>query len=184
MHMEVRTVQELEVGRQSAILVGELVRWLSPWWSHVLACEKWPWVCEKGGKPALVISMLEALAVLFSMKFFFGLTLRRRTYQGTSRPDVDAQPRGTVPLGTSFLSTIPSSAVIMELSCLKRASAKAIVEWAPRTTSYGAEVTLRGSTPRRRIPLNVDGVHWDVLPSALVIGRKMEADTLQTRDPW
>ena len=40
---------------------GELDPWLSPWFSRELTREEWPWVCGKGGKPALVISTLEPL---------------------------------------------------------------------------------------------------------------------------
>ena len=51
---------------------GELDPWLSPWFSHELTRQDWPWLYERGNRPSLVISTLEALAVLFSLKLFFG----------------------------------------------------------------------------------------------------------------
>ena len=46
--------------------------WLSPWFSVEITPEVLPWVYEKGGKPSLIISTLEALAVLVSLKMFYG----------------------------------------------------------------------------------------------------------------
>ena len=46
--------------------------WLSPWFSVDITPEVLPWVYEKGGKPSLIISTLEALAVLVSLKMFYG----------------------------------------------------------------------------------------------------------------
>ena len=37
-------------------------KWNSPWFSHELTSEEWPWVFAKSGKPALFISTLEGLA--------------------------------------------------------------------------------------------------------------------------
>ena len=42
----------------------------SPWFSLEIKEEDFPWVFEKSGKPALVISTLEAHAVLVSLKIF------------------------------------------------------------------------------------------------------------------
>ena len=46
--------------------------WLSPWFSVEITPEVLPWVYDKGGKPSLMISTLEALAVLVSLKMFYG----------------------------------------------------------------------------------------------------------------
>ena len=46
----------------------------SPWFSLDVTKELWPWVCAKGDKLVLVISTLEALAVLLALKVFFGGT--------------------------------------------------------------------------------------------------------------
>ena len=74
----------------------------------------------------------------------------------------------------------------MELSCyLKRMSAKASVEWAPRTANYEADSFANGEThgfdPSRRIEVDVDSLRWEILPDALRMGRQMEEDTKITR---
>ena len=50
---------------------GSLDLWRSRWFSHELTRESWPWVYEKSDTPSLLISTLEALAVLFSLMLFF-----------------------------------------------------------------------------------------------------------------
>ena len=44
----------------------------SPWFSLEIMEEDWPWIFEKDRKAALVISTLEALAVLVALKLQFG----------------------------------------------------------------------------------------------------------------
>ena len=44
----------------------------SRWFSHEITRDEWPWLFEKSSKPALVISTLEALAVLIALKVYFG----------------------------------------------------------------------------------------------------------------
>ena len=34
--------------------------------------EEWPWIFEKGSKPALIVSTLEALAVVVALKVYYG----------------------------------------------------------------------------------------------------------------
>ena len=51
---------------------GELDPWLSPWFSYELTRKDWPWIFERGDGQSLTISTLEALAVLISLKLFFG----------------------------------------------------------------------------------------------------------------
>ena len=48
--------------------------WRSPWFSIEVTEEERSWVYEKGGRTALIISTLEALAVLISLRLFFGGT--------------------------------------------------------------------------------------------------------------
>ena len=50
---------------------GSLDLWSSRWFSLELKRKSWPWVNEKSDKPSLLISTLEALAVLFSLMLFF-----------------------------------------------------------------------------------------------------------------
>ena len=49
---------------------GSIDQWRSPWFSMEVTPEVFPWIYERGDKPALLISTLEALAVLMSLKFY------------------------------------------------------------------------------------------------------------------
>ena len=103
---------------------GELDTWLSPGFGYELSRAEWPWIFEKGDKLALIILTLEVLAVLFSLKLFFGDVPGRGR---TKIQVVDRSQGQRFSLEHAYLS----SAVIMELSCyLKWMSAKAVVEWA------------------------------------------------------
>ena len=44
----------------------------SQWFSAEITDEMWPWVYETGGRPPLIISALEALAVILALKMFYG----------------------------------------------------------------------------------------------------------------
>ena len=43
----------------------------SRWFSHEITRDEWPWVFEKSSKLALIISTLEALAVLVALKVYY-----------------------------------------------------------------------------------------------------------------
>ena len=113
---------------------GKLDPWLSPWFSYELIRTDWPWIFEKGDKPSLIISTLEALAVLISLKLFFGDEPKRERTKVQVVPTwTDNRGNGSA-LNKLMSTKFPSSAVVMELSWYpKRMSAKASVEWAPRT---------------------------------------------------
>ena len=51
---------------------GQIERWQSHWFSMEIQREDFPWVFERGNKPALLISTLEALAVLIALKLHNG----------------------------------------------------------------------------------------------------------------
>ena len=63
--------------------------WLSPW---EITPEVLPWVYEKGGKPSLIISTLEALAVLVSLKMFYGEQPESGKKEGNGGTYMDRQP--------------------------------------------------------------------------------------------
>ena len=163
---------------------GKLDPWLSPWFSYELTRKDW--IYERGDKPSLVISTLEALAVLISLKLFFGNEPKKgRTKVQVIPTWTDNRGNGSV-LNKLMSTKFPSSAVIMELSCyLKRMAAKASVEWAPRTANYEADSLANGETygfdPSKRIQVAVSTLKWDILPDALLMGRHMEEDTKATR---
>ena len=51
---------------------GRLSTWRSSWFSLEIIREDFPWVFEKGNRPSLIISTLEALALLVALKIKFG----------------------------------------------------------------------------------------------------------------
>ena len=51
---------------------GRLSTWRSSWFSLEITREDFPWVFEKGNRPSLIISTLEALALLVALKIKFG----------------------------------------------------------------------------------------------------------------
>ena len=160
---------------------GELDPWLSSWFSHGLTRKDWPWICE------IVISTLEALAALFSLKLFFGDEPKKGRIKVQVVPTwTDSRGNGSA-LNKLMSTKFPSSAVVMVLSCyLKRMSAKASVEWVRINANYEADFIgelrkLHGFDPSRRIEVGVNTLRWEILPDALRMGRQMEEDTKITR---
>ena len=94
------------------------------------------WVFVRGRKPSQIISTLEALAVLLSMKL---------------------AKQGNHPSHTDKLMTTryPSSALVMELAAdVKKNRVKATVEWTPREFNREADALANGDSsqfsPERR----------------------------------
>ena len=46
--------------------------WLSSWFSLEITREDFPWIFEKGNRPSVVISTLEAFAILVALTLRFG----------------------------------------------------------------------------------------------------------------
>ena len=69
---------------------------LSPWFSAEVTQEVLPWVYVNGGKPSLVISTLEALAVLVSLKMFYGEQPAIGKQKVTVAPAWTDQPRDRI----------------------------------------------------------------------------------------
>ena len=87
-------------------------------------------------KPVLLISTLEALAVLVSLKLYYGDDLGPNTASVTLvRTFTDN--RGNCSALNKLMSTrFPSSALLTELSVfLKKRKIKVLVEWAPRESN-------------------------------------------------
>ena len=51
---------------------GRISTWRSSWFSLEITKEDFPWVFEKGDRPSLIISTLEALALVVALKIKFG----------------------------------------------------------------------------------------------------------------
>ena len=144
---------------------GKLDPWLSPWFSY----EYWPWIFERGDKPSLIISTLEAPAVLISLKMFFG--------------DGPKQGRTKVQVVPTWTDNRENGSTLNTLTSTKFPSraAKASVEWAPRSTNCEADAVANGITdsfdPSQRIVVYVKTLRWEILPEALSMGKHIKEDT-------
>ena len=58
----------------------------SPWFSLEITRDMLPWVFAKGDKPALVIATMEALAVVVSLRAFYGKRVPNRRTRVTVAP--------------------------------------------------------------------------------------------------
>ena len=122
---------------------------------------------EKGGRPALIISTLEALAVLISLRLFFGGTASQHRSKIMVAPTwTDNRGNGSA-LNKLMSTKFPASAVLMELATYtKKMGMKVLVEWTPRAGNREADALANGDIslfdPRRRVQLESD-VQWEVL---------------------
>ena len=127
---------------------------------------------EKGGQPSLIISTLEALAVLVALKVF------------TRKGPVSAEPRyrgNGAALNKLMTTRYPASAVLMELaSHMKASSMKVQVEWAPRSGNQEADELANGVvdrfSPELRVDVVAEDLKWQLLPEALRLGREAEKE--------
>ena len=71
---------------------------MSRWFSLEITKDEWPWVVEKSSKLALIISALEALAIVVALKVYHGEEPRKNrssnrivptTTEGTGRPSTN-----------------------------------------------------------------------------------------------
>ena len=125
---------------------------------------------EKSGKPALVISTLEALAVLVSLKIFRA--------SGASVPrsgctHVDRQS------GERISTQQAHDDLMMEMAAfLKKNSIRASVQWASRTANREADALANGRTedfsPEYKQRLDPTAMDWILLERALEMGRAAE----------
>ena len=158
---------------------GELDPWCSDWFSLEISKEDFPWIFEKGDKPSLVISTLEALAILISLKLRFGDAPDSDDTKVLIVPSItDNRGNGAV-LNKLMTTRFPSSALLMEMgSYMKGRGMRAIVEWAPREFNKEADQLAKGITdsfdPSRRLHVSSQTLTWNILPMALQAGRDAE----------
>ena len=72
---------------------GRLSPWLSSWSSLEITREDFPWIFEKGDRPSLVISTLEAFAMLVALKIRFGQDPEPDETRVLIVPSITEQPR-------------------------------------------------------------------------------------------
>ena len=158
---------------------GTIDVWTSQWFSLEIKEKDFPWVFEKSGKPALIISTLEALAVLVSLKIF----VSKGSHEHRSRVQVaptwtDNRGNGSA-LNKLMTTKFPSSALLMEMAAyLKKNSIRASVQWAPRTANREADALANGRTedfaPEYEQRLDPTAMDWILLEQALDMGRAAE----------
>ena len=108
---------------------------LSYWFSLEITKEDFLWFFEKGDKPSLVISTLEALAILVSLKHRFGNLEDVDDWRVFIVPSVTDNRGNGAALKKLMSTRFPTSAVLMELATFmkaKRLRTIVEVEWAPR----------------------------------------------------
>ena len=156
---------------------GSIDKWASSWFSHEVKEEVWPWLFEKRGSAALVISTFEALAVLISLKAFYGDESPQYQRKVVVAPTWTDNRGNGAALNKLMSTKFPSSAVLMELAAhLRKTGIKAEVHWAPRTANREADALANGEVagfnPERRISIEPDRLSWCVLPEVLALGRQ------------
>ena len=126
---------------------GEVDRCRSPWFSLEIKRETRPWTFERGDKPALLISTLEALAVLMALKLYHGDEPGSNATSVTLAPTfTDIRGNNTV-LNRVMSTKFPSSALLMAFSMfLKKSKIRALVEWAPQESNKEADEVANGVT--------------------------------------
>ena len=123
-------------------------------------------------RPSLIISTLEALALLVALKIKFAQEPDPNEMRVLVVPSITYN-RGNGAVLNKLMSTrFPSSAVLMELaSFMNHRGMRAIVEWAPRECNREADMLANGDTslfdPERRIHVAAGTLVWNVLPEAL-----------------
>ena len=158
---------------------GSISTWESSWFSLEITREDFPWVFEKGDRPSLIISTLEALALVVALKIKFGQEPDHDEMRVLIVPSITDNRGNGAALNKLMSTKFPSSAVLMELaSFMKHRGMRAIVEWAPRECNREADMLANGDTslfnPERKIPVSAGTLVWNVLPEALKAGREAE----------
>ena len=133
--------------------------------------EGFPWIFEKRNRPSLVISTLEAFAMLVALKLRFGRDPDPDDTRVLIVPSISDNRGNGAALNKLMSTRFPSSAVLMELaSFMKARRMRAVVEWASRECNREADLLANGITdqfdPKR--PMQVSA------PEALSAGREAE----------
>ena len=126
-----------------------------------------------------MISTLEALAILISLKLRFGDGPDPDDTKVLIVPSItDNRGNGAV-LNKLMTTCFPSSALLMEMgSYMKARGMRAIVEWAPSEFNKEADQLANGITdsfdPDRRIHVSSRTLNWNILPTAIQAGLDAE----------
>ena len=158
---------------------GRISTWRSSWFALEITREDFPWVFEKGDRPSLIISTLEALAMVVALKVKFGQEPDPDEMRVLVFPSITDYRGNGAALNKLMSTRFPSSAVLMELaSYMRHRGMRAIVEWAPRECNREADMLANGDAslfdPARKLNVSASGLVWNILPEALKAGRDAE----------
>ena len=119
----------------------------SAWFSFEVSPEDFPWFFVRGRKPSQIISTLEALAVLLSLKLFAAKQQEGQRSRVTILPTwTDNRGNGSV-LNKFMTTRYPSSTLVMELASeMKKNRVKAQVGWTPSKFNREADALANGDT--------------------------------------
>ena len=121
----------------------------SLWFSMEITEEESPWIFAKDRKAALVISTLEALAVLVDLKLQFGEVAGGARTRVRVAPTITDNRGNGAALNKLMTTKFPASALLMELSCyMKKTSVRAI------EADRLANAVFDGFDPTLRIPVS------------------------------
>ena len=140
--------------------------------------EVFSWIYERGDKPALLISTLEALAVLMALKLYGNDPGKNVTSVTLVPTFTDNRGNGSA-LNKLMSTRYPASALLMELSTfLKHRKLKALVEWTPRESNREADALANGCAdgfnPELELKVDCENLQWSILPKALEVGKQAE----------
>ena len=90
---------------------------LSPWFSLEITHAEWPWVFAKSQKASLIISTLEALAVLVALKLRYGEEPGRSKERVRIAPTLTDNRGNGAALNKLMTTKFPASALLMEHTC-------------------------------------------------------------------
>ena len=126
---------------------GNISVWDSPWFSMEVAQKDFPWGYEKGNKPSLVTSTIEALAIIVALRLKYGDEGEAESKKIMVVPSI-SDNRGNGAVLNKMMSTkFPSSAVLMELALyMKLRRIRTIVEWAHREFNRESDNLANGIT--------------------------------------
>ena len=120
---------------------------MSSWFSLEITREDFPWKFGKGNRPSLVISTLEAFAMLVALKLRFGQDPEPDDTRVLIAPSITDNRGNGAALNKLMSTRFPSSAVLMKLaSFMKARGMRAVVEWAPRECNREADLLANGIT--------------------------------------
>ena len=152
---------------------------MSPWFSLEISREAFPWVYARGNKPALLISTLEALAVLMAPIKLSRRRSRKQSYTSHTCPYLHRQQGERLGFEQANEHKVPFICTPNGIvAFLKKREIKASAEWAPRESNREADPLANGVTVdfnrALEMKVGVEKFQWCLVPDALEAGRQAE----------